>query len=352
MNTPLQVPAQRRTQLRPVLDRLRRAQHAVLTTHVNADGDGAGSEVALAGWLRSCGCGVTIVNPTPFPAAFRFLLDDPDLVADAGSVRADSAIARADVLVVLDTAEPARIGRVAKAAKGRDVVIVDHHVAADSMLRGILLQDATACATGELVRDLIVEAGMPKPWPRDVREALYTAIVTDTGSFRFSNTNERTHHLAGELLAQGVDPESMYRHIFGTVPLRRLHLLRQALGGIEVDEQFPITSISLERSMMADLDATSEDLDGIIEHARSVEGTEVAILFRETSDGSTKISLRSAGAVDVNAVARQFGGGGHVKASGALVPEPLDRVKPRVMEATRQALREADLHFRTGSGAR
>jgi bifunctional oligoribonuclease and PAP phosphatase NrnA len=334
----MEVPQQRRDGLGEVRERLLGRGRVVLTTHVNADGDGTGSQAALAGWLSHRGARVTIVNPTPFPDAFRFLLDDLSVIADAGSAAAESALAEAELLVVLDTAEAGRIGRLARRARDMETVIIDHHVPGDELLAGTRFMDATACATGELVADLLLQDGYPRPWPRQVREGLYTALVTDTGSFRFSNTTPRAHALAGDLIAQGVDPEQMYRRIFATVPLHRIELLRYALDRLEVEREHRISCITIERGAMERIGATSEDLDGIIEHARSIEGTEVAVLMRETSDGATKVSLRSAGSLDVNAVARRFGGGGHVKASGALIPEPLHRAAPRLLDALREAL--------------
>ena len=336
----------RRAAARRIVERIEEADRIVLTTHVNADGDGAGSEVAMAHWLIGAGKTVTIVNPTPFPAMFQFLIEDPTILATAGSPAADRAIAEADLLIVLDTAEPGRIGKVAKAAAQKTVVVIDHHVHSDSMLDGLMLQDVTACATGELVFDLLEAAELPAPWPQVVLEGLYTAVVTDTGSFRFSNTTPRAHQVAGELIAQGVDPELMYRRIYATVPLRRVELLRHALQQLEVDPDYPITWITVHRGIMEELGTGTEDLEGVVDHARSIEGTELAILFRETADGATKISLRSAGAVDVNAIARQFGGGGHVKAAGALISERIDTARARVLDAARTALRDAGLTFR------
>jgi bifunctional oligoribonuclease and PAP phosphatase NrnA len=317
----------------------------VLTTHVNADGDGAGSQAALAAWLGMRGKRATIVNPTPFPAMFRFLVTD-SAVADAVTAEGARALRERDLLLVLDTAEASRIGRVAKAAKTGAVAIIDHHVAAPDRLAGELLADPAACATGELVYDLLLTAGLRPPWAQAMLEGIYAAIVTDTGSFRFANTTQRAHAIAGELIRQGVDPELMYRRIYATVPRRRIELLRHALDQLDVDDEHPITCISIERGVMERLGATSDDLEGIVEHARSVEGTEVAILFRETVEGGTKVSLRSSGAADVNAIARAFGGGGHVKAAGALLREPLATARPRVLAATRAALEQAGLGFR------
>jgi bifunctional oligoribonuclease and PAP phosphatase NrnA len=340
------VPDHRLPAIRRVLDALRAAPRIVLTTHVNADGDGAGSQAALAAWLAAGGHHVAIVNPTPFPDMFRFLVPDASIIADAATTAGARALAERDLLVVVDTAEPGRIGRVAKTLQGRPAVVIDHHVPTADAVPAEMLSDERACATGELIHDLLLTACVPQPWPQPVIEGIYTAIVTDTGSFRFANTTPRAHAIAGALIRQGVDPEAMYRRIYATVPLRRIELLRHALDNLEVDARHAITCISIERGVMERLGATSEDLDGVVEHARSIEGTEVAILFRETADGSTKVSLRSAGATDVNAIARALGGGGHVKASGALLPERIETARPRVLAATRAALDAAGVGFR------
>lgn len=336
------VPAGRRQAVARVLAALDSAQHVVLTTHVNADGDGTGCEAALASYLAARGKRVTVVNPTPFPALYRYLIAEPEWIADAGTPAAAAAMRNADLVVVLDTSEPSRVGRLARALRERDVVVIDHHPMAEGAIPGIALHDATACATGELVYDLLCAAGLEEPWPPSVVEGLYVAIVTDTGSFRFANTTPRAHLIAADLMRRGLDPEAVYRRIFANVPLRRIHLLRAALERLEVDPELPITWISIPREIGDALGVTSEDLDGIVEHARSIEGTEVALLFRELADGATKISFRSSGEIDVNALARRFGGGGHVKAAGALVPAPLERVREEVLQATREVVRSLE----------
>jgi phosphoesterase RecJ-like protein len=332
------VPERRGPALAGIVAALAAAERIVLTTHVNADGDGAGSEAAVAGWLEGLGKTVHIANPTPFPPLYLHLLDGRDLVRDATHPGTAAVLRAADTLFVLDTCEPRRIGRLAASLRGKRVVVLDHHVASEGAITGTSLQDASACATGELVYDLLTVAGLERPWPAAVREGIYTAIVTDTGSFRFSNTHRRAHEIAGELIEQGVDPEQVYRQIYATVPLRRVQLLRYALDHLELDEPYPTTFISIERGVIEHLGVNADDLEGLVEHARSVEGTVIALLFRETADGATKVSLRSAGDVDVNAIARTFGGGGHVKASGALIGAPLDSARARVLAAVRSAL--------------
>ena len=332
------VPENRRATLTRIADGLRRGQNIVLSTHVNADGDGAGCEAAVAAWLTQEGKTVSIVNPTPFPDAYRFLITQPEWIVDLNDAASAAVLKQADTLLVLDTGEPKRIGKVAGLLTGKSVYVLDHHPPSQPGFQGVQLLDPEACATGELVYDLFLQVGLEEPWPEACREGVYTAIVTDTGSFRFSNTTPRAHALVGDLIRRGVDPELAYRRLFGTVPLRRIELLRQALASLEVDPEYPITSVSISREILDNTGATADDLEGLVEHARSIAGTEVALLFRETSDGGTKVSLRSNGELDVNAIARNFGGGGHIKASGAVVSAPLEATRTRVLAATREAL--------------
>jgi phosphoesterase RecJ-like protein len=333
------VPDHRIAPLRALADAITAAERIVLITHVNADGDGTGSEGAVAGWLQAIGKRVRITNPTLFPDTFRYVVER-DVVIDHTDARATVEIRAADLVLVLDTGEPNRIGRHMDAALTRPLAVLDHHPASARGFKGLVFLDSEACATGELVYDLLRVAGWAAGWPQHVAEAIYTAIITDTGSFRFSNTTPRAHAIAGDMIARGVDPELIYRRLYGTVPLRRITLLRTALDNLEVDGDLPLTWISITRDAMDDAGTSAEDLEGMIEYARSIENTELAILFRETSDGATKISFRSNGAMDVNALAREFGGGGHVKAAGALVAGGFEGVRMRVLDAARSAMRE------------
>ncbi|MGH7476018.1 MAG: DHH family phosphoesterase [Longimicrobiales bacterium] len=340
-STDVPVPAHRRAPLTALLSRLDAARRIVLTTHVNADGDGAGSQAALAAWLTDRGKRVHIVNPTPFPAMFRFLIRSAEQIADAGTPPAAAALSAAELLLVVDTAEPKRIGRVASALKRLPIGVLDHHPPSAESLRDAGLLDPTACATGELVYDLLRlhEQQQPaEPWSTAALEGIYTAIVTDTGSFRFSNTRPRTHLIAADLLRRGVDPERMYRLLYGSVPIDRVRLLAESLQHLHVEPTLRLAWIEIPAGTLERLSASTEDLDGIIEQARTIEGTEVAVLMRQTRDGSTKVSWRSNGRVDVNALARLFGGGGHLKAAGALIAEPLEQARERVLAATSAAL--------------
>lgn len=306
-----------------------------MSTHINADGDGCGSETALARLLQQMGMTVTIVNPTPWPAMFDFLVGDDIRVVEAteGGIEVMNA---ADVVVVLDISDLRRLGRLADVVRPLTVpkLVVDHHVASDDPPGTIMLSDTAACATGELVFDFAAVLGLDIT--PAIANSLYVALLTDTGGFRFSNTSPRCHAVAAQLLAAGVVPEEMYRRIYASVPVGRLNLLREALATLEVDPAYGLTWISVASGALEQHGVRSEDLDGIAEHARSVLGTRMAIFFRDLGHDRVKISFRSTGDVDANEFAHQFGGGGHVKASGALVEGSLAEVQERVVRAARE----------------
>lgn len=331
-------PSGRRKAVRAVLDRLRAGRNVILTTHVNADGDGVGCEVALQDALRRRGAHAWIVNPTPFPDRFRFLLEDESMVLDASGDRAREICAGADLAVVVDTGEVSRIGRVRPLVKHLDTIVVDHHPAGPDSISGLSLRDPEACAAGELVYDILSAAD--GPWSEAVLRGLYIAILTDTGSFRFSNSTPAAHRITAELIERGADPEGLHREVYGARSVRSLHLLREALETLDVDEERLAAGMVVPREAYVRLGASPEDLEGFVDFPRSVEDVEVGILFRTTENGDTKMSLRSNGEVDVNAVAREFGGGGHVKAAGATVRRPVTEVMPEVLEASREAARK------------
>jgi bifunctional oligoribonuclease and PAP phosphatase NrnA len=336
----LAVPPHRRDPLARVVEILGGASTVALTTHVNADGDGAGCQTALASWLLGRGKRVTIANPTVFPDRYRYLIPDSVELMEPGP-ELDARVRNADVVVVLDTGEPRRLGRVAKHLPEGRVIVLDHHPAGDDGVPGPGLRDDTACATGEILYDLFQMAGT-EPWTDTMSHGVYVAIETDTGSFRFSNTSSRAHAIAADLIRRGVDPEQVYRRLHAIMTMSRIRMIRRSLDTLQRDPDLPITWITVPREVTHEMGASADDLDGIADYARNLEGTEVAITFRETLEGGTKISFRSNGNVDVNAVARQFGGGGHVKAAGALISGPVEANVHRVLEAVRNALTSMD----------
>jgi len=324
--------------LRAVLDSLEKSSRVVLTTHVNADGDGTGSEVAMALWLKSKGIECWIVNPTRFPPTFEFLLRRSDLVVRAGSDAATEICASADRLLVLDTGETSRIGRMKSATDHLPKTIIDHHVEGQSPIKGVAVRDETACATGELVYDLLLLAEA-EITPR-IAQAIYVAILTDTGSFRFSNSTPEAHRITAELIEHGAEPERIYERVYGSSSLDRYRLLAASLAELEVDEEARLAWMTVPAEAYDMYASAPEDLDGFVDYPRSVRDAEVGLLFRTTQSGDTKVSFRSRGRANVNEMAREFGGGGHAMASGALVGGPVEEARPRVLEVVRRALRQ------------
>ena len=314
---------------------MRPGQKVALSTHINSDGDGCGSEAALARLLGQMGITAHVVNPTPWPPMFTFLLGDDVRDRSADGV---SALGGADRLVVLDISDVKRLGPLAPAVRAMKVppLVIDHHLPGEEPPGTIHVTDVAACATGELVYDFAATLGL-EITPA-IATALYVAILTDTGGFRFSNTSPRCHAIAARLLSAGVDPEEMYRRIYASVPKGRMRLLRDALDSLEVDDANGLAWISIAAGALEKYEVSGEDLDGIAEYPRSVNGVKLALLFRDLGHGKVKISFRSVRGVDANALAKQFGGGGHARASGALVSGTMDEVRGKVIAAARELL--------------
>ncbi|MEO7369044.1 MAG: bifunctional oligoribonuclease/PAP phosphatase NrnA [Gemmatimonadaceae bacterium] len=333
----LTVSKERQESIERLAREFRAGRSVAISTHINADGDGCGSETALARILAQKGLTAKIVNPTPWPDTYQFLLGTD--VTDATS-EGSAALKRADLLVVLDISDVKRLGGLADTVRGLTIpkIVIDHHIPSDEPPSTEMLADTTACATGELIYDLAVTLGAEIT--PEIAVSLYVAILTDTGGFRFANTTARCLAVASQLLAAGVEPEEMYRRLYASHPIGRLHLLRDALATLEVDPAYGISWISVAAGAAEEYGLKSEDLEGLAEHPRSVGGTRMAIFFRDLGHGKIKASFRSTGDVNVNEFARQFGGGGHARASGALIAGTIDEVRHTVVNAAREFVGE------------
>lgn len=310
-------------------------QRVCLTTHVNPDGDGLGSEVGLLHLLRARGVDCVITNPTPTPSRFDFLFEG--LSGADRTPEAVKELRRADVILVLDISELGRLGMLADTVRARGVPVgcIDHHVSDGAALpEGPRYVDSTASATGELVYELAAANQWPITAP--AAKALYVALLTDTGGFRFSNTRPRTLRIAADLLETGLDPEQIYLDVYANAPEGRPRLLAEVLQTLVVEPEHGLAWVTVPPGAMERLGVSSDDLDGLVEFPRSIEGIRLALLFREASQGRIKVSLRSVGRVDVAAFARRFGGGGHAKAAGLALPGSLADVQATVLGAARE----------------
>jgi phosphoesterase RecJ-like protein len=307
-----------------------------LTTHVNPDGDGLGSEAGLAHLLRGRGLDVVITNPTPTPPRFGFLFEDlPGVDRTAEAVK---ELRRADRIIVLDIADLGRLGMLGETVRAATVPVgcIDHHTGSGILPDGPRYVDEAAAATGELVFELAVANG----WPVEQAAArgLYVAILTDTGGFRFSNTRPRTLRVAAELLETGVDPEEIYLEVYARAPEGRPRLFAEALQTLVVEPGPGLAWVTVPPGAIERLGVSSDDLDGVVEFPRSIEGVRMALLFREVSQGRVKVSLRSVGPVDVAEFAKRFGGGGHTKAAGLALVGSMAEVQATVLGAAREYL--------------
>lgn len=311
-------------------------QRVCLTTHVNPDGDGLGSEAGLVHLLRARGVDAVITNPTPTPPRFGFLFEDLPAVDRTGE--AVKELRRADLIIVLDIGDLGRLGMLGETVRTRGVPVacIDHHVSEGVLPEGPRYLDSGAAATGELVFELAMANGWPLTEPS--ARGLYVAILTDTGGFRFSNTRPRTLRVAAELLEAGVDPEEIYLEVYARAPEGRPRLFAEALQTLVVEPEYGLAWVTVPPGAIERLGVSSDDLDGVVEFPRSIEGVRMALLFREVSQGRVKVSLRSIGEVDVAAFAKRFGGGGHTKAAGLALAGSMAEVQSTVLEAARTYL--------------
>jgi phosphoesterase RecJ-like protein len=216
------------------------------------------------------------------------------------------------------------------------VACIDHHVSEGVLPDGPRYLDPGAAATGELIFELAVANGWTMT--EEAARGLYVAILTDTGGFRFSNTRPRTLRVAAELLEAGVDPEQIYLEVYARAPEGRPRLFAEALQTLVVEPDYGLAWVTVPPGAIERLGVSSDDLEGVVEFPRSIEGVRMALLFREVSQGRVKVSLRSVGDVDVAAFSKRFGGGGHTKAAGLALPGSLAEVQSTVLAAARAFL--------------
>ena len=289
----------------------------VLTTHVNPDGDGLGSEVALALFLQSKGKRVSIINQSATPAYYRFLNSVFPIETYAPETH-NAEIAQCEVFVALDTNSPKRFPSLAGplAASRSYKLCIDHHLDREPFA-DLYVVDESATATGEILYRLLTFMD-PAPLSREIAEALYAAIMTDTGSFRFPKTDAETHRITASLLERGADPTGVYQKIFEEGSANRLQLLGRALKSLGISHGGSVASIALRRTDFAETGTAEEDTDNMINYTLTIGGVVIGLMFTELSD-CVKVSFRSKGEIPINELAKEFGGNGHLNAAGARV---------------------------------
>ena len=313
-----------------ILDIVRKNRAFLITSHVRLDGDAVGSELALYHTLRRLGKTAQVYNEDRIPEAYRFLPGSDIIVHTLDSLE------RFDAAFVLDCSELERVGREAgRIGAMKTVVNIDHHISNDSFTEWSLVRPA-AGSTGEILYGLIVE--LLGKVPPEAATNLYTAVMTDTGSFRYSNTGSDTFRVAAELVASGADPRWIAERVYETKPLVQMQLLGRVLGTLKVFFEGRAGIAHVTGKMLDDLAALPEHTEGFVDMIRMIEGVEVAALIRELSTGECKVSFRSKDKVDVEKITREFGGGGHVNAAACTIPGPLGEVRRKILRAIGKAL--------------
>lgn len=314
-----------------VLALLRTRQRFLITTHVRPDGDAVGSQIALGRFLRALGKEVALLNSDAAPDNLGWLTGIDDVAVFDGSVAQHEQIAAAEVVIVVDTNAQDRLGKLGKPVRHSRArtVLIDHHPDPESWFDVTCVRD-TASSTAELVYELIT-AHDPALLDPVTAEALYVAILTDTGSFRYSSVTPAVHRIVADLLERGdLEPHAIYGALYETLAPYALRLLVLVLETLTVTCDGRLAYLVVSQRMLNETGATHEDTEGFVNYALALEGVRVALIFSETPSG-TKISFRSKGDWFVNEWARSLGGGGHRNASGAYVKKPLDVVIERVV---------------------
>jgi phosphoesterase RecJ-like protein len=319
--------------MKQILDQLLKSRTVLVASHTHPDGDAVGALLATGLALQSLHKDVRMYNESPIPAVYRFLPSMSSIMQQLGPVDAY------DSVVVLDCGDLDRVGEAApKLRKASMIINIDHHIT-NTRFGHLQLIDPEACATAEIVYRLI--KALPVQIDCAMATAIYTGILTDTGSFRFSNTNQSAFAICSQMIEAGADPYEVAQYVYGTYSLGRIKLLNLALDSLEISPNGKLSVMTLTRNMLKETGTQPQDIDGLINYARRIEAVKVAALIHEVDrNGNTPVngkmyyhvSLRSDGSVDVSKIAAMFGGGGHTSAAGFSIELPLVDLKARIFQ--------------------
>jgi len=315
-----------------ILQHIKTGQRILVVSHAEPDGDCLGSLVALGLALSKLNKAITLLNSSPIPAVYRFLPGVERIVRQVKDAK------EYDLAIVLDCGDIVRVGEGSSVVDQIPIVIkIDHHVS-NTGFGDVQLIDTDACATAEIVYRLI--NALKIPFDKAIATGIYLGILTDTGSFRFSNTNPAAFAISKSMIDIGVEPHTVAQRVFGTYSLGRIKLLNMALNSIEISENGKLSLMTISRSMLNSTGTSTEDIDGLINYARRIEDVKVAALIHEIKNGAGKftnmnryhVSLRSDSTVDVARIAGKFGGGGHTSAAGFQIESTLVALKEKIIE--------------------
>jgi phosphoesterase RecJ-like protein len=311
------------------LKELINANHRFLiSSHLSLDGDSVGSQLAFYWYLKSLGKDVEIYTHDPVPAKFRFL-------NNSSMVKNTKPEGSFDVLAVLDCSNLGRLGWTGQDSIAKHIIDIDHH-RDNSRFGDVNIVQTDAAATGELIFQLLKSCD--SEFPPYVAEALYTAIMTDTGGFRFSNTNSRILRICADLADKGADCAKIYQKVYSSHSQHALLLQSHIWSSLKFYFDGKLCCMEMPFSVLEKLGAQYGDSEGMADYTTTAEGVEVGILVKYT-DNETHVSLRSKGCIDVGKIAQKVkGGGGHSAAAGCTIPLPYETAFPQILKIIEQEL--------------
>jgi phosphoesterase RecJ-like protein len=299
-----------------VVAAIRARERFVITSHARPDGDAIGSQIAMALALRSLGKQVRVVDADPAPPPMR---DLPGMELIEVAPRVDDP---GDAVITMECGDISRPG-VDGLARGF-VINIDHHPG-NTGFGALNWIDLSAAACGEMVFDLILALGAPLT--RDIATQIYLTILTDTGQFHFSHITPRTFDICRRCVEAGADPTGISRAVYDNNSLGRVRLFGAVLNEMRLDPSGRVATLVMDRAMAARCEGSYDDTEGLINFPLTVKDIQAVVFFKENGPDDWRISMRSKGAVNINAVAREFGGGGHVNASGCGAAGRLDDLR-------------------------
>ncbi|NLO88888.1 MAG: bifunctional oligoribonuclease/PAP phosphatase NrnA [Clostridia bacterium] len=305
-----------------------------VVSHTNPDGDAIGSTLALGLALENMGYNVQLVNQDNIPRIYSFL-PGSDLIRS-------SFLFIPDTIILLDCSDISRVGILGDtiSSSGRYIINIDHHVS-NTFFGNANYIDTRAAATGEIIYNLINL--LDCPINEEIATCLYTAIVTDTGSFQFENTTERTHIIAADLISKGIDLAIIRSFLWENIPPKSVKLQRKLLDTLEMDETQKIAWAVMPYEIYKEYESSLEHIEGFVNYPKSIEGVEIGLFFKEIEPNKVKVGFRSKSKVDVNKLAQKFGGGGHKRAAGCILEAPLKEVIEQVVkEAQKTVIKKGD----------
>ncbi len=310
---------------------LNQARSIVLTTHVNPDGDGLGSEAAIGYVLKRLKKKVAVINTSETPRQYQFL-NDGKMFNTYDSAKHDQIIRSSDVILVLDISVSKRLDRMQQAVLESPAmkICIDHHLDNDGFA-GHTWADPTAPATCEMMYDLIKNHFKSKI-DYKIARALYTGMITDTGNFRFNSTRPETLIISSELLKTGVKPNDIYANVFEQGSLNTIKLLGLLLERMKRECGGGFHWTYLTQEDFRKTQTRPSDTEGYVDYTLKLENSRMGVFFYETADGFTKVSLRAKGNVNVQKFAKTYGGGGHFSASGIMIKKAFPPTMKKIVK--------------------